>query len=352
MTRMISYVLNPSKPCVSFCSVESPQWLWSLGIGSRVKSEESQSNASSIRESQSFYYIDVSPTHPWMFIHAEVHQVICCIHRVVRSKQIEIDVPRRRRNRRNLFAHVACTRARSCSMTQPCCAAKVGGVKGSNVQTVLWKTILKKHGFCEFIKKLMLPLCMHKAHSRVHVHRWLEHPLHSGTLGQSLVWLQWSRHCTWLSCLDWKLMETSETRKFSGPKVLWGLAGLRLTSEGKRLRHVTSDDFLDGYVRYVTVQWTNCVLWSPAENSSKLDLAIWCTWWSQATVSPRSEVGSTVTMLWTFHHINQYHWSHLLVRTLICRNHSVFLDMQWKGSAFWRAGKALTFSGRSLISRV
>ena len=45
-------------------------------------------------------------------------------------------------------------------------------------------------------------------------------------------------------------METSETRKFSGPKVLWGLAGLRLT----RLRHVTSDDFLDGYVRYVTVQ--------------------------------------------------------------------------------------------------
>lgn len=227
MTRMISYVLNPSKPCVSFCSVESPQWLWSLGIGSRLKSEESQSNASSIRESQSFYYIDVSPspTHPWMFIHAELHQVICCIHRVVRSKQIEIDVPRRRRrrNRRNLFAHVACTRARSCSMTQPCCAAKVGGVKGSNVQTVLWKTILKKHGFCEFIKKLMLPLCMHKAHSRVHVHRWLEHPLHSGTLGQSLVWLQWSRHCTWLSCLDWKLMETSETRKFSGPKILWGL---------------------------------------------------------------------------------------------------------------------------------
>lgn len=56
---------------------------------------------------------------------------------------------------------------------------------------------------------------------------------------------------------------------------VWGLAGLRLTSEGKRLRHVTSDDFLDGYVRYVTVQWTNCVLWSPAENSSKLDLAIW-----------------------------------------------------------------------------
>ncbi len=378
--RSRTYWTHLNLVCLS-CSVESPQWLWSLGIGSRLKRVKATQTRSMNPRA---WIISLCHHHqPILECLSESYTkwvvIFTVLTQSIRSTQTR--VPRSsRRTRRNLFTHVACTRgAGSCSMTQPCCAAKVGGVKcadsslkNDHDNKFLWVGHQK---FEEFDKGLPNWCCLYACTKHtLQARTWIHVSSSIGDLNVLCIlgplakaWYGYSGVDTVPDSAAWIENSWKHRKRVNlvGRIYFGGWQGWRLhfvhamftpcfaNGEEKKTRHFR---WFSSWICEICNCAMNelCTMITRREFQqvrfggifSEISTTIVIRVGALGGARPLSAHAARWGRQWQWERCDIW-WEFWFAETTPC-----FLDMQCKGSVFWRAGKAPAFSGKGTKGRL